>query len=234
MASSAIGGRREEAVKRGEPPRREGGERIRDPERTRGNILKAATVEFSEHGFAGTSIDSIAARSGANKRMIYHYFGNKRGLWLATLEAAYERARSAEQQLHLDELDPETAMATLAGFTFDSFVDDRTFINLLNSENLHQARHLKESSRIKSMHSPLIGMIQKILDRGVEQGIFRPGIDPAQLWISIAGLAFFYFSNVFTLSVILDRDLGAAEDIQERRAHVIELINKGIRAETGQ
>jgi TetR/AcrR family transcriptional regulator len=84
------------------------------------------------------------------------------------------------------------------------------------------------------MHSPLIGMIQKILDRGVEQGIFRPGIDPAQLWISIAGLAFFYFSNVFTLSVILDRDLRAPENIRERRAHVIELIGNGIRAGTGR
>lgn len=230
MAISASGGRRDETAREGAPRRRDGKERIRDPERTRGNILKAATIEFSERGFAGASVDSIATRSGANKRMIYHYFGNKRGLWLTTLEAAYERARSAEQQLRLDELDPETAMATLAGFTFDSFVDDRTFINLLNSENLHQARHLKESSRIKSMHSPLIGMIQKILNRGAEQGIFRPGIDPAQLWISIAGLAFFYFSNVFTLSVILDRNLQAPENIRERRAHVIELVKNGIRA----
>ncbi|TAM95756.1 MAG: TetR/AcrR family transcriptional regulator, partial [Rhizobiaceae bacterium] len=102
MAISASGGRRDETAREGAPRRRDGKERIRDPERTRGNILKAATIEFSERGFAGASVDSIATRSGANKRMIYHYFGNKRGLWLTTLEAAYERARSAEQQLRLD------------------------------------------------------------------------------------------------------------------------------------
>ena len=70
MASSASGGRRERPARQGEPRLRDGKERIRDPERTRGNILKAATVEFSERGFAGASVDSIATRSGANKRMI--------------------------------------------------------------------------------------------------------------------------------------------------------------------
>jgi len=218
---------REKADRR---PSGKNGPRTRDPERTRANILSAATTEFSAHGFAGASIDAIAARSGANKRMIYHYFGNKRGVWLAALENAYERVRTAELQLHLDELDPEAAMSTLVAFTFDSFIGDRTFINLLNSENLHQARYIKNSSRIKSMHSPLIGMIQEILERGVAQKIFRPGIDPAQLWISIAGLAFFYFSNVFTLSVILDRDLRSTANIRERRAHVVELLMTGIRA----
>jgi TetR/AcrR family transcriptional regulator len=203
--------------------------RARDPERTRANILVAATVEFSARGFAGASIDSIATRSGANRRMIYHYFGSKRGLWLATLESAYEKVRSAELRLDLEKLAPEAAMRALVAFTFDSFIGDRTFINLLNSENLHQARHLKNSARVKQMHSPLIGVIQTILDRGVKSGVFRAGIDPAQLWISIAGLAFFYFSNVFTLSEILDRDLQSKTQIASRRAHVIELVLAGLR-----
>ena len=122
-------------------------------------------------------------------------------------------------------------MRALVGFTFDSFIGDRTFINLLNSENLHQARHLKGSSRVKSMHSPLIGMIQTILDRGVKLGIFRDGLDPAQLWISIAGISYFYFSNIFTLSVILDRDLHAKAQIAKRRAHVGDLILAALRPE---
>lgn len=204
--------------------------RTRDPERTRGNILAAATVEFSSRGFAGASIDAIAKRSGANRRMIYHYFGSKRGLWLAVLEAAYERVRTAELRLHLEQLAPEKAMRALVAFTFDSFIGERTFINLLNSENLHQARHLKGSTRIKTMHSPLIGMLQDILDKGEAAGVFRSGIDPAQLWISIAGVSFFYFSNIFTLSVILDRDLMSKKQIAERRAHVVDLILAGIRA----
>ncbi|MBS7543115.1 TetR/AcrR family transcriptional regulator [Ancylobacter oerskovii] len=198
--------------------------RARDPERTRASILAAATVEFSARGFAGAGIDAIASRSGANRRMIYHYFGSKRGLWLAVLEAAYERARMSEVALHLDELAPVEAMRALVTFTFDSFIGDRTFINLLNSENLHQARHLKESARVKGLHSPLIGMLTAILDRGVAAGVFRAGVDPAQLWISIAGLSYFYFSNQFTLSVILDRNLQSKAELDERRAHVADLI----------
>jgi TetR/AcrR family transcriptional regulator len=203
--------------------------RSRDPERTRAGILAAATAEFSARGFAGAGIDAIASGSGANRRMIYYYFKSKRRLWLAVLEAAYERARTAELRLNLDKLAPEAAMRALVTFTFDSFVGDRTFINLLNSENLHQARHLKESDRVREMHSPLIGMIQTILDRGVEAGVFRSGIDPAQLWISIAGISYFYFSNIFTLSVILSRDLQRKAEIETRRAHVADLILQSIR-----
>jgi TetR/AcrR family transcriptional regulator len=203
--------------------------RPRDPERTRASILAAATIEFSARGFAGASIDAIASRSGANRRMIYYYFKSKRKLWLAVLEAAYERARSAEQRLNLDKLSPEAAMRALVTFTFDSFVGDRTFINLLSGENLHQARHLKESGRVREMHSPLIGMIQTILDRGVREGLFRAGLDPAQLWISIAGISYFYFSNIFTLSVILNRDLQSKAELEMRREHVADLILQSIR-----
>jgi len=203
--------------------------RTRDPERTKASILAAAMVEFSAHGFAGAGIDAIASRSGANRRMIYHYFGSKRGLWLAVLEAVYEKARSAEQRLDLQKFAPAEAMKALVTFTFDSFTGDRTFINLLNSENLHQGRHIKESARVREMHSPLIGMIQTILDRGVADGVFRAGIDPAQLWISIAGLSYFYFSNVFTLSAILDQNLHGEAELESRRAHISDLILMSLR-----
>jgi TetR/AcrR family transcriptional regulator len=225
-ARARSGSRAVETETAGEPERIV---RSRDPERTRASILAAATVEFSARGFAGAGIDAIASRSGANRRMIYYYFKSKRKLWLAVLEAAYERARSAEQRLNLDKLSPEAAMRALVTFTFDSFVGDRTFINLLSSENLHQARHLKESAHVREMHSPLIGMIQTILDKGVAAGLFRSGIDPAQLWISIAGISYFYFSNVFTLSVILDRDLQSKPETDMRREHVEDLILQSIR-----
>lgn len=204
--------------------------RTRDPERTKASILAAATAEFSARGFAGAGIDAIASRSGANRRMIYHYFGSKRGLWLAVLEAAYERARTAELKLDLERLAPEAALRRLVTFTFNSFIGNRTFINLLNSENLHQARHLKESARVKEMHSPLIGVISTILERGVRDGVFRPGQDPAELWISIAGLSYFYFSNIFTLSVILGRDLASEAELDRRRAHVADLVTHAVLA----
>jgi len=58
---------------------------IRDAERTRPRILAAALREFSAKGISGARVDTIAARSRANKRMLYYYFGSKEGLYRAVL-----------------------------------------------------------------------------------------------------------------------------------------------------
>lgn len=196
----------------------------RDPDATKAKILAAAWHEFAQKGFAGARVDAIATRSGANKRMIYHYFNDKEGLFVAVLEAAYDRVRSAELALDLVHMEPEAAMRRMVEFTFDSFVKDRSFIQLLNNENLYKARHLKKSTRITRMHSPLIGMIDDILQRGAAAGVFRGGIDAMQLWISIAALGYFYFSNIHTLSTIFERDFADAASLAERRAHIIQLV----------
>lgn len=201
----------------------------RDPDATKSKILAAAWHEFAQKGFAGGRVDAIAERSGANKRMIYHYYGDKEGLFVAVLEAAYDRARSAEQALDLEHMAPDAAMRRMIEFTFDSFVKDRSFIQLLNNENLYKARHLKKSTRVPRMHSPLIGMIDDILRRGAASGTFRGGVDARQLWISIAALGYFYFSNIHTLSTIFGRDLADAGSVGERRAHVVDLVMESLR-----
>jgi TetR/AcrR family transcriptional regulator len=205
----------------------------RDPGATRANILAAAWHEFANKGFAGARVDAIAERSRANKRMIYHYYGDKERLFVAVLEAAYDRVRSAELALDLEHMEPAMAMRRMVEFTFDSFVKDRTFIQLLNNENLYKARHLKKSGRVRQMHSPLIGMIGGILGRGEASGAFRAGVDPTQLWISIAALGYFYFSNIHTLSTIFDRDLASRDALAQRRFHVVELVLEGLRPRSG-
>lgn len=205
--------------------------RARDPAATRARILAAAVEEFAARGFAGARVAAIAEAAGANKRMLYHYFGNKDGLYVAVLEHVYDRARSAEQALDLEQLPPFEAMERMVGFTFDSFVEDRTFIRLLNDENLNQARYLKRSAKVPKLHSPLIGMIELILRRGMDAGLFRRDADPLELWISIAALSYFYFSNIYTLSTIFGRDLGASPALQERREHVVSVIMGYLRPE---
>ncbi len=198
--------------------------RPRDSAATAAAILAAAYKEFASCGFAGGRIDRIAERAQVNKAMIYHHYGSKEGLFLAVLERAYERARSPEQKLHLDEIEPREAMKRLVEFTFDSFVKDRSFIKLLNDENLYGAVHLKQSKRIAEMHSPLLATMRKILARGAAEGVFRADFDPMQTWISIAAVSYFYFSNINTLSTIFSRDFDTEEAHVLRRKHVVELI----------
>ena len=196
----------------------------RDAERSRAAILDAATTEFTKHGLTGASVNEVAARAGINKRMIYHYYGNKEGLYLAVLEAAYDGIRSAERELDLGHLEPPEALRRLVIFTFDYFVEHPEFLSLLNTENMHKARHLRMSERVREMHSPLVGMLAEILERGAREKIFRSGVDPVQLYISIAGLGFFYMSNRHTLSTIFGRDLAAPEALEARRQHAADVI----------
>ncbi len=196
----------------------------RDPDGAKRRILEAATQVFSSHGFAGARIADIAAHAGVNKRMLYHYYGDKDVLFRICLENAYAKLRERERALDLVHLPPEEAMRKLVETTWDHYIEHPEFIALLNSENLHQARHVKQSERARRIHSPFAEMITQILHRGEAEGIFRKGVDPAELYISIAGLGYFYLSNRHTLSVIFDRELGAPAQLARRRAHMVEVV----------
>ena len=200
-------------------------ERVRrDPERTRARILEAARTEFARRGLGGARVDQITARAGSNKRMIYYYFGNKEALFLAALESAYEHIREAEQSLKLADLDPVEGMRRLVQFTWEYYLAHPEFITLLNSENLHRARLLKKSKKVRALHSPLVAMLKSLLERGRRAGVFRRGVDPVQLYISIAALGYFYLSNNHTLSTIFGQDLMQPRALKRRLAHMTELV----------
>lgn len=196
----------------------------RNPARNQERILRAATEEFARYGLGGARVDRIAARAGANKRMLYYYYGNKEDLFLAVLEARYAHIRRAELGLHLQDLDPVQGMRRMVAFTWDYYLKHPEFLTLLNSENLHRARHLKRSRDIAAMHSPLIALLRDLLLRGERAGKFRKGVDPVQLYISIAALGYFYLSNRHTLSTIFERDLLSPKSKVERLKHMTELV----------
>jgi AcrR family transcriptional regulator len=195
----------------------------RDPDRTRQRILDAATAEFARYGLGGARVDRIAARAAANKRMLYYYYGNKDELFLAVLEDSYARIRSAERALHLTDVDPREAMRRLVQFTWRYYLEHPEFLTLLNSENLHRARHLKTSSKATTMNSPLIETLADVLNRGHKAGLFLDGVEPVQLYISIAGMSYFYLGNRHTLSTIFERDLLSAKAKVERLSHMTDL-----------
>ena len=196
----------------------------RDPERTRAAILAAATQEFTAKGLTGARVDAIARRARVNKRMIYHYFGDKNGLYLAVLEATYGAIRAAELELHLTDRDPVDGMRELVHFTWRYFHAHPEFLSLLGTENLHKAAYLKRSKRIRELHSPLVGMISSLLERGVRARVFRSGVDAVELYVSIAALGFFYLSNRHTLSTIFGRDLAAPKNLAAREQHIVDVV----------
>ncbi|WP_341703521.1 TetR/AcrR family transcriptional regulator [Ferrovibrio sp.] len=201
-----------------------GPKRSRQPEVTRRNILDAALVEFAEKGLAGARVDEIAARSGSNKRMIYEYFGNKDGLWLFVLERAYEKMREEEHAIDVARMKPEDGMRYLMEFNFKFCSRNPEFIALLNAENLHKAGFLRNSKKIRELYTPLLAVITDLLERGAKEGVFRKGVDPVEMYITIAALGFFYFSNVHTLSTIFGRNLLGQKSQKTRLDHSIEVV----------
>lgn len=198
--------------------------RQRDADRSQQAILAAARDEFAEHGLGGARVDRIAERAGSDKRLIYYYFENKDSLFLAVLEDTYRSIRAAEQKLHLTDLPPAEAVRRLTEFTWNYYLDHPEFLTLLNSENLHRGRHLEQSKRARQMNSPLVQTLGEILERGRVAGVFRGGIDAVQLYISIAGLSYFYLSNNHTLSAIFGRNLLSPKARSERLSHICDVI----------
>lgn len=101
----------------------------RDPERTRRRILTAALAEFSAKGFAGARVDAIARRAKGNKRMLYHYFGNKEALFSAVLRHKMTERRSWAAALPNDP-------AERLPFWFRTACADADWIRLLEWEAL--------------------------------------------------------------------------------------------------
>lgn len=204
--------------------------RSRDSAKTKAAILKAARDEFCEQGFNGARVDSIAARAKANKRLLYHYYGNKEALYQTVLLDAYREIRNGERSLSLRQHHPVEAIDRMVRFTFRHFLANPWFPRLLAVENLQNARFLKQISDVPALHSPLVTELRDIIRRGNEMGVFRTDVDPMQLYISIAGLGYFYVSNMKTLSVIFDRDLSEFAVIQEREAQAVQMVLDYLRA----
>ncbi|MEO7010389.1 MAG: TetR/AcrR family transcriptional regulator [Caldimonas sp.] len=201
----------------------------REGNATRSAILAAARVEFSAKGLSGARVKNIAERAGANKQLIYYYFGSKVDLYRAALEAVYAEIRELERGLHLDDLPPAEAMAALIDFSFDYLARHPDFIGMLNHENAQGALHVRASTAIRAANSPLIDLIASTLKRGVAGRLFRRGIDPVDLYVSFAGMSYFFFSNRLTLSSIFGRDLTAPAREAAYRRHVVALTLAGLR-----
>lgn len=192
--------------------------------------MLAAKKEFAKHGLGGARVDEIAERAKANKRMIYHYFGSKEQLFQAVLEEAYLDIRTAEQKLDLDNMPAERALEELVRFTWNYYLKHPEFITLVNSENLHRARHLKKSEVIKVVSRKFVGMMSGLLKRGAEEGVFRTGIDPTQLNITIAAIGYYYLTNRFTGAIVFERDMMTPDALEERLSFNIDTVMRLVKA----
>ena len=193
-------------------------------------LLQAARQVFAERGPEGARVDDIARRAQVNKQLVYHYFDSKDGLYAAVLEHVYKEIRQREQELDLSRFPAEEAMRRLVEFSFDYLAEHPDFVALIADENAHGGRHLQGAADVEAVNRPIVELLAETLRRGEADGVFRKGLDPLHVYLSIAGMAFFYFSNIHTLSRIFERPLASPPQTAERRAHIIDFALNAIRA----
>ena len=199
-------------------------ERVRDADRTRGEILDVATREFAEHGYSGARVDEIAERTRTTKRMLYYYFGSKDGLFVAVLERAYAQIREAERDLDVEHLDPVAAIRRLAELTFDHHEAHPDFIRLVSIENIHRAEHMRRSGRFADLGNPAIDLIARILADGRAAGVFRRNVDAVDVHMIISSYCVFRVANRHTWETLFDRDLTDPELRERYRTMLGDLV----------
>jgi AcrR family transcriptional regulator len=203
--------------------------RTNDPARTMADIIEVATREFADKGLAGARIDVIADAMRTSKRMIYYYFGSKEALYVAVLEEAYRRMRAIEAELHLEDLPPEDALRKLVGHTVDYQLAHPEFIRLVMTENIHRGEFLAQSKSIQKLNVPAIDGLRRVYERGVAEGVFRSGLDPIDLHMSISALSVFNVANRHTFALIFKRNLDDPRTLIARRDSIIEMVVRFVR-----
>ncbi len=203
--------------------------RLNDADETRNNILEVAAREFADKGLSGARIDEIAEKTASSKRMIYYYFGGKDELYRAVLERSYGQIRAREDDASFETLPADKALIAQIEHTFDYHVEHPEFVRLVMNENIHHGAHIGHVEGLKERNKSVIESLTAIIDKGVAAGIFRAGIDPVDLHMSISALCFYNVSNRYTFASNFGVDMSSAKSLKKRRAQITEIVLAWVR-----
>ncbi|EKT4467149.1 TetR family transcriptional regulator [Pseudomonas putida] len=204
--------------------------RKHNPEKTREDILQAAIHEFVQQGLAGARVDAIAERTATSKRMIYYYFGSKEQLYIECLIKLYGDIRKTEHSLDLESLPAVQAIERVVDFTFDHHDHNVDFVRIVCTENIHYGEYIKQSPAIREMSSLVLQGLARTLQRGVEEGVFRPGIDVIDLHMLMSSFCFYRVSNRHTFGELFQIDLCEQEVKRRHKQMIREAVLGYIRA----
>jgi TetR/AcrR family transcriptional regulator len=205
-------------------PKKTNGRRTeRNPERTRARILSAALKEFAANGFAGARVDAIARRAAINKRMLYHYFGDKEGLFRAVL-----RRKLAERQAWAESLSGDPAESL--PFWFKLSCKDADWIRLLEWEALQGTdKKLIDGESRRALAVQSINRIHQQQARGHVSGEF----DPRLVLLAMRALAIFPLAFPQLTKLIVGRRVIESR-FQRQYAQFLKKFSGAFRPATGR
>jgi AcrR family transcriptional regulator len=205
------------------------GIRAKQAQDTRAKLLKAAIKVFAKQGYASGRVESISKAARSHDRMIYYYFGSKEQLFVEVLETIYTQFNEAESKLDLDLDDPVHGLEQMVEFVWQYYLDHPEFVTLLSSENLHQGKHAKKSLKLKEISGYAISVVQKLLDAGHAQNVFRADIRARDVYLMIASLGYFYNANQYTLGAFLGEPLMEKAALEHWREVIKDTVLRAVR-----
>lgn len=189
---------------------------------TRRKILSSAEYEFADKGLSAARVDEISARAGVNKQLIYAHFKSKELLYKAVLEDVYARLGICEQSLAETKFEGAQTIKKIILEYFNFLAENPSFVRLMLWENLNYAKNSD------TLHTTLFFGIRKLLRKAVDEGKIRADLDVDQIVLSINMFCFSTFSNIYTVSHLLGKDLSQKAELDKRAAHITDIITEYI------
>ncbi len=187
-------------------------------------LLLCAVNEFAEYGYEGARVDNIVKAADCSKQTVYHHFGNKENLFIEVLEYTWNDIRQKEKALDVSGLSPAQAIEKIIDFTWDYYIANPWFLNIVHSENQSKGVHYAKSKRLPEINYSHLELMASLLEKGKALNIFRQDIDPLQVNINIAALGGYYLINQHTLGLVYHISMVSPQALEARRKVIKETI----------
>ncbi|EAA7190121.1 TetR/AcrR family transcriptional regulator [Salmonella enterica] len=187
-------------------------------------LLLCAVNEFAEYGYEGARVDNIVKAADCSKQTVYHHFGNKENLFIEVLEYTWNDIRQKEKALDVSGLSPAQAIEKIIDFTWDYYIANPWFLNIVHSENQSKGVHYAKSKRLPEINYSHLELMASLLEKGKALNIFKQDIGPLQVNINIAALGGYYLINQHTLGLVYHISMVSPQALEARRKVIKETI----------
>lgn len=197
----------------------------RNPDLTKTNILLAAEEEFAKSGLYGARINVIAENSGANKRMIYHYYGSKEGLYQSVLEYNLKKIASLGSGDILTGNDLEKGVREIVSRYYWFLYENPRYVKIIAWEDVLASPYNKKT--LKEILTPVFNQVFDFYTRGCKLGLFRKDIDILQLIFSVHAMCFITFAKQ---DILLGMQDGRSITLEKRLEHILDVVMSALKA----
>ena len=192
---------------------------------TKDVILAVAARRFSEHGYAGTSLNEIADEVGIRRPSLLHHYPSKEALYRAVLLDSFAGWSSLVEEAIEGPREgwPQVERVLRAAFRF--FEERPDFVRLVRWEALEGGPILREV--LSELLKPLFDRGAAFLEREMDAGRLRR-YDARQLLLTGYGAVLTYLSDAPLMSGLLDIDPLSPAALAVRREHVIDVLRTAV------